>query len=83
MATDAKRAFYQNVKKDFKAKARCAGRPDPYVVALPTFPQGLREAHPQMFKGVFGESEPVPCRIALGELMTLDQSYSCMGRHCQ
>ena len=78
MMVETKKAFYQNVKKEFKAKARYQSKPDPYIVSLPTSPEGLKEKHPELYASVFPEP-PVLCRIDLMGLMRLDSSYMCRG----
>ena len=52
MMLETKKAFYLNVKKEFKAKAWYQSKPDPYIVSLLTSPEGLREAHPELYEAV-------------------------------
>ena len=79
-ARGQKKDIFDKFKAEFHRRIRHMECAQPHLVDLPTFPGELRTRHPEVYSRVFPDEDPVPCRVPLGPLVSLDNSYKCRGQ---
>ena len=68
------------VKNAFKQHVRRVKQPVVYVTELPASPQQLKQCSPSLYAEAYGRGEsPVPCKIDLKIVSSVDVGYRCRG----
>ena len=78
LAPHYKQNFFKDVKVAFKRYVRHLAAPDPYFAVLPS-DKDLRQAHPDLWRTIFGDQSTSVIRADINGLISLDQSYTCRG----
>ena len=79
MPAGYKKAIHNQFKRDFKTMAFKTGIALTHITELPPNPSTLLQEHPAIYKQAFGDGSPVPCKLALDQLVLIEASYGCRG----
>ena len=85
VSSSKKRDWHTGFKLAWKRHVRPLRAQDPYLLALPSDPEELAREHPELFKQVFPQAQPVPvpAAVKLTDVVALDTSYTCRGGQVQ
>ena len=72
MSSEQKLVSMRHLKNELKRRVRNALAPSSYVVTLPGNPADLKAVHPQLFMDAFGEQMPVPSRVDIQTVISMD-----------